>query len=173
MSNTGMARGYARNGECEKSFEMVELCKNGGALGKGKDGGGKKTQQKLTPKLRTYAPSLRVFGESGNWKRAEDVFEAIEREGLECTEMEFTAMMSVYGREKKTCEENGFRMLRKMKSKVRTCGKELIESVERFFKAEPNAWRCETVENVESSSGRCEGTAGKPNSGRGREKTTT
>jgi proteinaceous RNase P len=70
--------------------------------------------------------------------------------------MEFTAMMSVYGREKKTCEENGFRMLRKMKSKVRTCGKELIESVERFFKAEPNAWRCETVENVESSSGRFE-----------------
>jgi proteinaceous RNase P len=47
-------------------------------------------------------------------------------------------------------------MLRKMKSKVRTCGKELIESVERFFKAEPNAWRCETVENVESSSGRFE-----------------
>ena len=156
MSYTAMARVYARNGEFEKSFEMVDLCKNGGALGKGKDGGGKKTQQKLTPKLRTYAPSLRGFCESGNWKRAEDVFEAIEREGLECTEMEFTAMMSVYGREKKTCEENGFRMLRKMKSKVRTCGKELIESVERFFKAEPNAWRCETVENVESSSGRFE-----------------
>jgi len=100
MSYTAMARVYARNGEFEKSFEMVDLCKNGG--GKGKDGGGK-TQQKLTPKLRTYAPSLRGFCESGNWKRAEDVFDAIKREGLECTEMEFTAMMDVYGREKKTC----------------------------------------------------------------------
>ena len=36
MSYTAMARVYARNGEFEKSFEMVDLCKNGGALGKGK-----------------------------------------------------------------------------------------------------------------------------------------
>ena len=145
MSYTAMARLYSRLKEYEKSYEMVDACKNGGADGK-----------KLTPKLRTFTPSLHGFCASGNVKRAEDVFEAIEREGLECTEMEFTSMMDLYGREKKTCEESGFRLLRKMKSKVRTCGKELIESIRRFFEAEPNAWRCETVENVESSSGRFE-----------------
>ena len=48
-------------------------------------------------------------------------------------------MMDLYGREKETCEEKGLKMLRKMKTKVRTCGKELIESIKRFFEAEPNA----------------------------------
>ena len=34
--------------------------------------------------------------------RGQDIFEAIEKEGLECTEIEFTAMMDLYGREKET-----------------------------------------------------------------------
>lgn len=150
MSFTAMARLYARLNENEKSFEMVHLCKNGD---------GKKSGQKLTPKLRTFTPSLHGFAKSGNVARAEDIFEAIEKEGLECTEIEFTAMMDLYGREKETCEEKGLKMLRKMKTKVRTCGKELIESIKRFFEAEPNAWRCETIENVESNSGRFETTS--------------
>ena len=42
MSFTAMARLYARLNENEKSFEMVHLCKNGD---------GKKSGQKLTPKI--------------------------------------------------------------------------------------------------------------------------
>ena len=49
-------------------------------------------------------------------------------------------------------------MLRKMKTKVRTCGKELIESIKRFFEA--NRTRgYETIENVESNSGQFETTS--------------
>jgi len=138
MSYTAMARVYAANGDNEKSYEMVMKLKE---------------QGNVTAKLRTFQPSLQGFARVGDCVGAEKVLDAIESEGLELSEAEFAAMIFLYGEKREF--EKGFDVLRKMKTKVRSCGGDLLENVKKFFEAN-GEYRIEVVEKIDEDTGEFE-----------------
>ena len=125
-------------------------------------------EERLVPKLRTYAPALHAFCARDDVEGADGCASAISRDdaGLELGESEYAALMDLYARNIATegfCSsgggdgasvvERGFGRLRELAETVRAVGEDLAGSIARFFDAAPG-WATQAHVAVDVASGR-------------------
>jgi proteinaceous RNase P len=152
MTYTALARVEAAVGEPQRALALVARLR----------------EERLVPKLRTYAPALHAFCARDDVEGADRCASAISRDdaGLELGESEYAALMDLYARNIATegssgggdgnpsVVERGFGRLRELAETVRAVGEDLAGSIARFFDAAPGwATQAEVAVDVASGSG--------------------
>lgn len=119
MSYTALARVRAAAGDVEGALDAARALK----------------EEKLTPKVRTYACALHASAKKGDLEKMEAVEAMLRDEGLLPTELEFMAMLRAY----RAAEafDGGFAMLRRMRTEIRSPSDEMSEELRAWFSAVP------------------------------------
>ena len=119
MSYTALARVRAAAGDVEGALDAARALK----------------EEKLTPKVRTYACALHASAKKGDLEKMEAVEAMLRDEGLLPTELEFMAMLRAY----RAAEafDGGFAMLRRMRTEIRIPSDEMSEELRAWFSAVP------------------------------------
>ena len=119
MSYTALARVRAATGDVEGALDAARALK----------------EEKLTPKVRTYACALHASAKKGDLEKMEAVEAMMRDEGLLPTELEFAAMLRAY----RAAEafDGGFAMLRRMRTEIRSPSDEMSEELRAWFSAVP------------------------------------
>ena len=152
MTYTALARVEAAVGEPQRALALVARLR----------------EERLVPKLRTYAPALHAFCARDDVEGADRCASAISRDdaGLELGESEYAALMDLYARNIATegsegssggvngtsVVERGFGRLRELAETVRAVGEDLAGSIARFFDAAPG-WATQAHVAVDVASG--------------------
>ena len=124
MTYTAFARIEAASGEPRRALDVVKRL----------------IDERLTPKLRTFAPALHAFCMKGDIEGALEAEAEIANAGIEISEAEYGALLVAYADAERW--EDGLALLRRMREEIRTLSAPLVESTRRFFDAHPG-WRVE------------------------------
>ena len=134
MTYTALARIEAASGEPRRALDVVKRL----------------IDERLTPKLRTFAPALHAFCMKGDIEGALEAEAEIANAGIEISEAEYGALLVAYADAERW--EDGLALLRRMREEIRTLSAPLVESTRRFFDAHPG-WRVEESAAVDEASG--------------------
>ena len=134
MTYTALARIEAASGEPRRALDVVKRL----------------IDERLTPKLRTFAPALHAFCMKGDIEGALEAEAEIANAGIEISEAEYGALLVAYADAGRW--EDGLALLRRMREEIRTLSAPLVESTRRFFDAHPG-WRVEESAVVDEATG--------------------
>ena len=137
MSYTALARIEAARGEPRKAFDLVKRL----------------VEERLQPKLRTFAPALHAFAAAGDLAGATEVDNAITTAKIDITEAEYGVMLAAYRQAGRW--DDAFNLLRRLREDIRTLGEPMADEVRRLFDAAPG-WKAEASVSVDENSGACE-----------------
>jgi len=134
MTYTALARIEAATGEPRKALDIAKRL----------------IDERLTPKLRTFAPALHAFCIKGDIAGALETEAEITKAGIEISELEYAVLLTAYADASKW--EDGLALLRRMREEIRSLAPPLMESVRGFFQSHPQ-WGVEESVNVDEATG--------------------
>lgn len=134
MTYTALARIEAATGEPRKALDIAKRL----------------IDERLTPKLRTFAPALHAFCIKGDIAGALETKAAITSAGIEISELEYAVLLTAYADASRW--EDGLALLRRMREEIRSLAPPLMESVRSFFQSHPQ-WGVEESVNVDEATG--------------------
>ena len=102
MTYTALARIEAASGEPRRALDVVKRL----------------IDERLTPKLRTFAPALHAFCMKGDIEGALEAEAEIANAGIEISEAEYGALLVAYADAERW--EDGLALLRRMREEIRT-----------------------------------------------------
>ena len=133
MTYTALARVEAAAGKPRQSFDV--------AL--------RSSEERLRPKLRTFAPALHAFCAGGDLSGANEVEDAMARHDIELGENEYAALVDA--RAAKGDWDGGVATLRRAAETFRVFGDALANACARLFEKKPGWMLCDSVEINETS----------------------
>ena len=134
MTYTALARIEAATGEPRKALDIAKRL----------------IDERLTPKLRTFAPALHAFCIKGDIAGALETEAEITKAGIEISELEYAVLLTAYADAARW--EDGLALLRRMREEIRSLAPPLMESVRGFFQSHPQ-WGVEESVNVDEATG--------------------
>lgn len=141
MTYTALARIEASRGEPRKAFDLV----------------GRLAEERLTPKLRTFAPALHAFCAAGDLDGALEVDDALTAAKIDVTEAEYGVLLGAFKKAERF--DDGWALLRRVREDIRTLSDEMAAEVRAFLDAVPG-WCAAASVTVDESTGACEASPG-------------